>query len=70
MSSATTSAIAKTATLSKRAESLPKVAMAIVSPLLLIGLLEGLAYVWERPGEQPSCLAAGRFTAHGLGTAS
>jgi hypothetical protein len=38
----------KTPTLSKRAETLLKIAIALISPLLLIGLLEGLAYVWEQ----------------------
>ena len=38
----------KTPTLSKRSDILLKVAIAIISPLLFIGLLEGLAYVWER----------------------
>lgn len=35
-------------TLSKRAEFLLKIAMVIIGPLLLIGLLEGVAYIWER----------------------
>src|SRR5688572_27817881 len=48
MSSTTTSIRVKTPTLSKRADILPKVAIAIISPLLLIALLEGLAYMWER----------------------
>jgi hypothetical protein len=48
MSSTTTSIIVKTPTLSKRADILLKIAIVIISPLLLIGLLEGLAYVWER----------------------
>jgi lysophospholipase L1-like esterase len=34
--------------LSKGPDLLLKLALSIVSPLLLIGLLEGLAYVWER----------------------
>ena len=38
----------KTPALSKRSEKLLTVIIAIMSPLLLIGLLEGLAYVWER----------------------
>lgn len=33
---------------SKRVDLLLKVAMLTLSPLLLIGLLEGIAYVWER----------------------
>jgi hypothetical protein len=48
MSSTTTSIRVKTPTLSKRADIWLKVAIAIISPLLLIGLLEGLAYIWER----------------------
>ena len=48
MSSITTSTTVKTPTLSKRSEKLLKVMIAIISPLLFIGLLEGLAYVWER----------------------
>jgi hypothetical protein len=38
----------KPITLSKRAEIIVKLALAILSPLLLLGLLEGMAYVWER----------------------
>ena len=38
----------KTSTLRKGSELWPQVALAILSPLLLIGLLEGVAYVWER----------------------
>ena len=34
--------------MSRRAEILLKIAIAIISPLLLMGLLEGFAYVWER----------------------
>jgi lysophospholipase L1-like esterase len=37
-----------TPTLSKRSEKLLTVMLAVMSPLLLIGLLEGAAYVWER----------------------
>lgn len=48
MSSVTTSTTAKTPTLSKRSERILTILMAIVGPLLLIGLLEGIAYVWER----------------------
>src|SRR6266542_3237901 len=48
MSSITTSTTVKPPTLSKRSEKLLMVMMAVISPLLLIGLLEGLAYVWER----------------------
>ena len=40
--------IVKSPTLSKRAELFIKIAIAIISPLLLIGLLEGAAYIWER----------------------
>jgi hypothetical protein len=40
--------IAKTPTISKRATIWLNIALAIISPLLLIGLLEGTAYVWER----------------------
>jgi lysophospholipase L1-like esterase len=39
--------ISKTPTLSKRAENLLMIVMAIISPLLLIGLLEGTGYLWE-----------------------
>jgi hypothetical protein len=35
-------------TLSKPAELLLKIAMAVISPLLLIALLEGVAYLWEQ----------------------
>jgi hypothetical protein len=48
MSSISTSTTIKTPTLSKRAEKLLTVMMAVISPLLLIGLLEGLAFIWER----------------------
>ena len=48
MSSTLSTSVAKTPTLSKRADILRKVAMVIISPLLLVGLLEGLAYVWEQ----------------------
>ena len=48
MSSISTSDPVKTPTLSKRSDILIKIAITILSPLLLIGLLEGLAYVWER----------------------
>jgi hypothetical protein len=34
--------------LSKRADLLLKVAMVVISPLLLLGLLEGVAYIWEQ----------------------
>lgn len=42
------SSTASSPTLSKRAEILLKIAMVIIGPLLLIGLLEGVAYIWER----------------------
>lgn len=48
MSSLTTATPAKTPALSKRAEKILTIFMAVMSPLLLIGLLEGIAYVWER----------------------
>ncbi len=48
MSSTITSTKIKTPTLSKRAESLLTVMLAVMSPLFLIGLLEGAAYLWER----------------------
>ena len=48
LSSRSTSDPVKTPTLSKRSEVLIKIAITILGPLLLIGLLEGLAYVWER----------------------
>lgn len=48
MSSISTSRKVETSTLSKRSEKLLTVMLAIMSPLLLIGLLEGVAYVWEQ----------------------
>lgn len=48
MSSIITSTKPKTPALSKRAEKLLTVLISILSPLLLIGLLEGAAYLWER----------------------
>src|ERR1044071_10159386 len=48
MSSTTTSTTVKNTTLSKRSEILLTIMMAIISPLLLIGLFEGAAYLWER----------------------
>lgn len=48
MSSITTSTEVKAPALSKRAEKLLTVMLAILSPLFLIGLLEGAAYFWER----------------------
>jgi hypothetical protein len=41
-------AIAQSSTISKRAAIWYSLILAIVSPLLLIGLLEGVAYAWER----------------------
>jgi lysophospholipase L1-like esterase len=41
-------AIAKSATISKRTVIWQNVALAIMSPLLFLGLFEGMAYVWER----------------------
>jgi GDSL-like Lipase/Acylhydrolase family len=40
--------IAKTPIMSKRAAIWLNIALAIMGPLLLVGLLEGTAYVWER----------------------
>jgi len=40
--------IAKKTSLSKWSDLLLKIGIAIISPLLLIGLIEGAAYVWER----------------------
>ena len=40
--------IAKSPTISKRATLWLNIALALIGPLLLIGLLEGTAYVWER----------------------
>ena len=34
--------------MSKRAAIWLNIALAIIGPLLLVGLLEGIAYVWER----------------------
>jgi lysophospholipase L1-like esterase len=48
MSSRSPSDPVKTPALSKRSEILIQIAITILGPLLLIGLLEGLAYVWER----------------------
>jgi lysophospholipase L1-like esterase len=48
MSSTTSSTSVKTPALSQRAVILLNIAFAIVGPLLLIGILEGTAYVWER----------------------
>jgi hypothetical protein len=51
----------KKVTVSKRADLLLKITMAILSPLLLIGLLEGMAYLWER--EQANGLYAWELVA-------
>ncbi|HZM22705.1 MAG TPA: GDSL-type esterase/lipase family protein [Anaerolineales bacterium] len=48
MSSITTSTAVQSPPLSKRTETMLKIAMAVLSPLLFIGLLEGVAYIWER----------------------
>jgi len=48
MSSIPTSTKAKSPTISKRAALWQNIALAIISPLVLLGLLEGIAYVWER----------------------
>lgn len=48
MSSTVASSSIKTPTLSKRTDILLKIAMVIISPLLLLGLLEGMAYIWEQ----------------------
>jgi lysophospholipase L1-like esterase len=48
LSSISTSDPIKNSTISKRSEIWLQIAMAVLSPLLLIGLLEGVAYVWER----------------------
>ena len=48
MSDAIPASTDKAPTLSRRAEILAKVIMVISGPLLLFGLLEGAAYVWER----------------------
>jgi lysophospholipase L1-like esterase len=41
-------AIAKPPMISKRVTIWQNIALAIIAPLLLLGLLEGIAYVWER----------------------
>jgi len=46
--STTTSTTVKVPALSKRSETWLKVALAISGPLVLLGLLEGLAFLWER----------------------
>jgi lysophospholipase L1-like esterase len=40
--------VAKPPSIRKGAAIWPNIALAIISPLLLLGLLEGMAYVWER----------------------
>ncbi len=53
--------VVKQGTMSKRADLLLKVAMAFLSPLVLMGLLEGMAYLWER--EQANSLYAWELVA-------
>lgn len=48
LSSATLSALAKSPASGKHASLWLNLALAIFSPLLLLGLLEGVAYAWER----------------------
>ena len=48
MSSTTSPTAVNTSTLSKRATILLNIILAIIGPLMLLGLLEGVAYVWER----------------------
>lgn len=48
MSSTTSSTTVKTPALSKRATILLNIILVIIGPLLLLGLLEGVAYIWER----------------------
>jgi lysophospholipase L1-like esterase len=48
MSAIPTSTTVKAPALSKRAAIWQNIALAIIAPLLLLGLLEGTAYVWER----------------------
>jgi lysophospholipase L1-like esterase len=48
LSSEILTTIAKSPTISKRAVIWYNIALAIIAPLLLIGLFEGMAYVWER----------------------
>jgi lysophospholipase L1-like esterase len=48
MSSITTSKTVKSPTISNRTAIWLNLALAIVGPLLLLGLFEGIAYVWER----------------------
>lgn len=48
MSSEILPAIATPPTISKRAARWQNIALAIIGPLLLLGMLEGMAYVWER----------------------
>jgi lysophospholipase L1-like esterase len=48
MSSSTTATKIETPTLSKQSEKLLTILLAVLSPLLLIGLLEGAAYLWEQ----------------------
>ena len=48
LSSEIQTSIAKTPSISKRAAIWQNIALAIIGPLLLLGLFEGMAYVWER----------------------
>lgn len=48
MSSITTSTPPQSPTLSKRAEKLLTIMLVVLGPLLLVGVLEGMAYLWER----------------------
>lgn len=48
MASTTSSSVAHPPLLSKRAETLLKIVMVLAGPLLLLGLLEGFAFFWER----------------------
>lgn len=48
LSSKIPSTIAKSPTIHKRAAIWQNIALAIIAPLLLVGVLEALAYVWER----------------------
>jgi hypothetical protein len=48
LSSTIAPTIVKSPTISKRATIWLNIALALIGPLLLVGLLEGMAYVWER----------------------
>jgi hypothetical protein len=47
-STTTTSTVTKTPRISKRVAIWQNIALALIGPLLLLGMLEGIAYVWER----------------------